>query len=172
MDFKDFNDFIKATNPPQSVMSRLEALKGLRERPDFHPEESAFEHIRIVTERLIPSGDMDLILGGCLHDLFKHDTARLNPKTGYMSCYGHDNEVAKFIQGDTEIQEWIKSCGADPIIVMGLCKDHMRFHQFDVMKKSKQNELMETEYWDKLNILGAADDMLKDFKLYGEDGKR
>ena len=77
MEFKDFKDFLDKTNPPSSVTSRLLALKALRERPDYHPESSTNEHIRIVTERLIPLGDMDLIFAGCLHDLFKHDTQQI-----------------------------------------------------------------------------------------------
>jgi hypothetical protein len=165
MKFTTFLELIETTSPPQSVTSRLEALKGLRERPDFHPEESAFEHIKIVTDRLIPTGDSDLILSGCLHDLFKHDTVRINPKNGYPTCPGHDTEVAKFILASAEVQEWIKSLGGEVNTVADLCRDHMRFHQFDKMRRSKQEEFMSRPHWSKLEILGAADNMLEEFDL-------
>lgn len=165
MKFTTFLELIETTSPPQSVTSRLEALKGLRERPDFHPEESAFEHIKIVTERLIPTGDSDLILAGCLHDLFKHDTVRINPKNGYPTCPGHDTEVAKFILVSVDVQEWIKNLGGEVNTVADLCRDHMRFHQFDKMRRVKQEEFMSRPHWAKLEVLGAADNMLEEFDI-------
>jgi hypothetical protein len=165
MKFTTFLQLIETTSTPQSVTSRLESLKGLRERPDFHPEESAFEHIKIVTDRLIPTGDSDLILAGCLHDLFKHDTVRINTKNGYPTCPGHDTGVAKFILASVDVQEWIKSLGGEVNNVADLCRDHMRFHQFDKMRRSKQDEFMSRPHWGKLEILGAADNMLEEFDL-------
>lgn len=165
MKFMTFLELLQNTNPPHSVMFRLEALKGLRERPDFHPEESAFEHIKIVTERLMQTNDSDLILAGCLHDLFKHDTVKINPKNGFPTCPGHDTEVAKFIWANEEVQEWIKVLGADVDTVANLCKDHMRFHQFPQMKRSKQQEFMSRSHWGKLEFLGAADNMLEEFDI-------
>ncbi len=163
MKFKDFNDFLDKTNPPTSVTSRLAALRMLRERPDYHPEPNTTEHIRIVTERLIPLGDMDLIFAGCLHDLFKHDTQQINPKTGFVTCPGHDTRVASFIRNNTIVQDWIKDNGGDVNMVENLCKDHMRFHQFGGMKKSKQEEFKSRPHWGKLIYLGAADNMLVEF---------
>ena len=161
----DFNHIIKNTSVPISVSSRLKSLKSLRERPDFHPEESAFEHIRIVTSRLIQTGDPDLIISGVLHDLFKHDTARLNTKTGFPTCPGHDTAVASFIREDNEVQAWIQSFGGDIETIASLCQDHMRFHNFIDMKKSKQEEFMSRSHWKKLEFLGAADNMLEEFDM-------
>jgi hypothetical protein len=165
MKFKTFLELLETTDPPHSVMYRLEALKGLRERPDFHPEPSAFEHIKIVTERLIPTEDPDLIMAGSLHDLFKHDTMRINPKNGFPTCPGHDTEVAKFILAEEEVQAWIKSIGADVQTVADLCRDHMRFHQFDKMRRVKQEEFLRRPHWGKLEVLGAADNMLAEFDI-------
>jgi hypothetical protein len=162
---ESFLQLIGLPGTPHDVTFRLEALKGLRERPDFHPEESAFEHIRIVTDRLIETEDPDLILAGCLHDLFKHDTVRINPKNGFPTCPGHDSAVASFIRREKEIQEWIESFGADFETVAALCKDHMRFHQFGQMRRSKQEEFMSRPHWKKLEVLGAADNMLEEFDL-------
>lgn len=161
----NFLHIIENLSVPRSVLDRYEKLKVLRERPDFHPEESAFEHIKIVTDRLILTGDPDLIVAGMLHDLFKCDTAQINPKTGYPTCPGHDVAVASFIRRDEEVQQWISSMGADVQMVQNLCKDHMRFHQFGQMRNVKQKEFMSRPHWKKLEVLGAADNMLKDFDL-------
>lgn len=163
--FENFNHFLEITNPPISVTDRLEKLKTLRERPDYHPEPNTFEHIRIVTERLMLTDDMDLIFAGCMHDLFKLDTLAINPKTGFPTCPGHDTRVASFIRSNTEVQEWMGRFGADIETVALLCGDHMRFHQFARMKKSKQDEFKSRPHWGKLIYLGAADNMLVDFDV-------
>jgi hypothetical protein len=165
MEFDNFEKFIEETGAPSSVTNRLEDLKMVRERPDYHPENSVYEHIKIVTERLMKTGDPDLILSGCLHDLFKLDTLRINPKTGYPTFPGHDKEVAIFIGNNKEIQDWIKRVGGDLLTVQSLCKDHMRFHQFALMRKAKQDEFVTRPHWNKLKVLGAADNMLEEFDI-------
>jgi hypothetical protein len=109
--------------------------------------------------------DIDLIFAGCMHDLFKLDTLAINPKTGFPTCPGHDTRVASFIRSNTEVQEWMGRFGADTETVALLCGDHMRFHQFARMKKSKQDEFKSRSHWGKLIYLGAADNMLVDFDV-------
>jgi hypothetical protein len=163
--FENFKQFLEVTNPPSSVTDRLENLKTLRERPDYHPEPNTFEHIRIVTERLMETNDMDLVFAGCMHDLFKLDTLAINPKTGFPTCPGHDTRVASFIRSNNEVQEWMKRFGADVETVAALCGDHMRFHQFAMMKRSKQEEFQSRPHWCKLIYLGAADNMIEEFDI-------
>lgn len=63
---------------PIKFLKKLNLLKELRERPDFHPEKSCFEHIKIVTNRAIKFGDNNLIMAGILHDIHKLDCAKIN----------------------------------------------------------------------------------------------
>jgi hypothetical protein len=165
IEFVDFIDFLEKTSPPESVISRLEKLKSLRERPDYHPEPNTFEHLRIVTERLMLTGDIDLVFAGCLHDLFKLDTLRINEKTGFPTCPNHDTEVAKFILESEEVKEWILRYGGNIKTISSLCKDHMRFHRFDKMKESKQDDFKSRPHWNKLEYLGAADNMIEEFDI-------
>ena len=62
---------------PHIVKRKLEQLKFLRERPDYHPEPSAFHHIQIVTERLQATENPNLILAGILHDICKLDNFKI-----------------------------------------------------------------------------------------------
>ena len=165
MKFKDFDDFLNITDPPLSVIERLEPLKMIKERDDFHPESSIWDHIKIVTERLIPVNDINLIFTGILHDLFKYDTARINPKNGYMTFPGHDHEVAIFIEQNQEIRDWIIKFDGDPNLIKNLCEQHMRFHQLDKMRKKKQEDLINQPYWGELRLFCAADNMLSEFNL-------
>ena len=162
-----FTDLIK-TAPPV-ILRKLEQLKFLRERPDFHPEPSAFHHIQIVTDRLIPLGDPDLFLAGVLHDICKFDTVKMNEKTGFPTSPGHDQAAFDLIFSSSPIKDWIRDNGGDEVNVALICKGHMRFHQLKDMRQSKQEnqvqEWTDLGIFDKLQIFGAADNMLEDFDI-------
>ena len=162
-----FNDLIETA--PQIVKRKLEQLKFLRERPDYHPEPSAFEHIRIVTERLIPTGDMNLVMAGILHDICKFDTVKMNEKTGFPTSPGHDTAAYDLIAENNTVKSWIFHHGADSSIVADICKAHMRFHQLGDMRPAKRDRQIQDwtdmGIWDKLKFHGAADNMLVEFDI-------
>ena len=164
---KNFISIIE--DAPQIVKDKLEQLKSLRERPDYHPEPSTFHHIEIVTNRLIPTGDMDLILSGILHDICKLDTVKMNEKTGWPTSPGHDQAAFDLIFSSSSIQDWIRDNGGDEVNVALICKGHMRFHQLGDMRPFKREdqiqEWTDLGIFDKLQIFGAADNMLKEFNM-------
>ena len=161
----DFQKIIETL--PQSVKDKLDDLKGLRERPDFHPEESAFEHVKIVTERLISIRDLTLIACGIFHDICKVDTVKINEKTGFPTSPGHEISAVKFIESDLEVQRWILEFGADLEKVKGICLNHMRIHQLPQMREEKRKKYISQWELDgilgKLLIFSKADDMLIEF---------
>jgi hypothetical protein len=164
-----FQDILQ--NAPRFVLRKLEQLKFLRERPDFHPEKSAFEHIRIVTERLMTTGDPDLVMAGVFHDLGKFECVRENPKTGYPTSPGHDAWAADLVARDTECRKWIESFGADPDTVAEICREHMRVKGVSEMRPSKQEAVKSSPAWPKLQVFTMADDMLNEFTYEKADTK-
>lgn len=154
---------------PHIIKRKLEQLKFLRERPDYHPEPSAFAHIQIVTERLIPTSDPNLILAGVLHDICKLDTVRMNEKTGWPTSPGHDDAAHDLIINERLIQIWIRDNDGKIMTVANICKAHMRFHQIGQMREHKREtniQLWKDQgIWDYLQIFGAADNMLVEFDL-------
>jgi hypothetical protein len=157
------------TTAPHIVKRKLEQLKFLRERPDFHPEPSAFHHIQIVTERLMQTGDPDLIMSGIFHDICKFDTVKMNPKTGWPTSPGHDDAAHDLILNNQTIQDFICQNGGKVVMVANICKAHMRFHQLGDMRDSKRDTQIaawqDQGIWDKLQFMGAADNMLEDFDI-------
>jgi hypothetical protein len=162
-----FQEIIK--DAPHIVQRKLEQLKFLRERPDFHPEPSAFVHIQIVTDRLIPTGNANLIMAGIFHDIMKFDTVKENPKTGFPTSPGHDDEAFYLVMSNNPVRAFCVQNGADPDIVALICKNHMRFHQLGQMRPAKRDRQIQTwtdqGIFDMLQIFGAADNMLEDFDL-------
>jgi hypothetical protein len=163
----DFITIIQSA--PPTVLNKLEDLKGLRERPDYHPEPSTFHHIEIVVNRLIPTGDPDLIMAGVLHDICKLDCKVINPKTGNPTSPGHDKAACELIHNNRDIRQWITDKGGDWRKVAGIVFGHMRFHQLGQMrpfKREKQiQEWKDQGIWDGLSIHGAADNMTEEFDL-------
>lgn len=154
---------------PQIVKDKLNELKTLRERPDYHPEPSTFHHIEIVTDRLIQTGDPDLIMAGILHDICKLDCKIINPKTGNPTSPGHDKAACELIHNNREIRQWITDMGADWRNVAAIVFAHMRFHQLGNMRPAKRERQIQDwtdqGIWEKLKFHGAADNMLVDFDI-------
>lgn len=154
---------------PTIIKRKLAQLKFLNERPDFHPEPSVFEHIKIVTERLEQTGDVNLIFAGILHDICKLDVVRENPKTGWPSSPGHEDAAFELIIHNSEITDWIFQNGGNWLTVANIVKNHGRIHQLPEMRESKRlkniQEWKEQGIWESLQIFGNADDMIQDFNL-------
>jgi hypothetical protein len=164
---KTFQELVESA--PHIIKRKLEQLKFLRERPDYHPEASAFHHIQIVTERLIQTGDINLVLTGILHDICKFDTVKMNEKNGWPTSPGHEDASCELIMKNADVQSWIYDNSGDYIKVAELCRHHMRFHQLGEMRNIKKDKWIkvwsEMGIWDQLQIFGAADNMIEDFDL-------
>jgi hypothetical protein len=148
---------------PNKQQDMLKSLKQIEERIDFHPEDNAYEHVKIVVERCIETGDNDLILAAIFHDIFKF---KLNkPK---IKAFGtiivetptaeeHEDKAALMVLDNSDL---IKDLGGDPLMVAGICKFHMRMKRFKEMRKSKQGAMMRQPFFLKTAIFKRADDML------------
>lgn len=162
-----FETFIE--NAPLIVRRKLVQLKFLRERPDFHPEPSTFEHIKIVTERLKTTRDINLVFSGILHDICKLDTVQVNEKTGWPTSPGHATAAFELIKDTASIKDWIFNNGGNWLTVANICNGHMRIQQLDGMKEAKRlktiQEWKEQEIWESLQIFTEADNMLQEFNL-------
>jgi hypothetical protein len=145
---------------PEVCQSKFTRLAQLRERPDFHPEASAAKHIEIVTNRCIATGDPNLIMTGFFHDIFKAETARINPKNGHPTCPGHDAAAERFIRENVDVQNFIKLFKADVDTVAWLCGQHMRIAQINAMRPSKQAAFRAMPHFGLLEVFHVADDML------------
>lgn len=157
---------------PANVLAKLEELKTLRERPEYHPEPSTYEHIKIVVNRLAETGDADLILTGLFHDLFKLDCVIIRDvvdesgaPTGetFPSSPGHEDEAEKFVTSDEETRAFIRAKGGNPDVVAFLCGQHMRVKRMKEMRWSKRAEILAGEHFEKLCVFSLADRMLMEW---------
>ncbi len=150
-------------NAPLIVKNKLEQLKFLQERPDYHPEPSTYHHIRIVTNRLIKKGySMELILSGVLHDICKFDCVKQNLQTGYPTSPEHGKYAARLIEEDLNILTWLDSFNVDVCRIIDICGYHMRIQQYQFMKPNKKQQIEELDCFQDLLLFTACDDMLSE----------
>ena len=143
---------------PQYVKELMDGLKDLRENPEYHPEPHCKRHLEIVVERLLDTSDIDLIVSGFLHDIFKLKCMVINKKGQPSSPY-HEVEIAEYIRRSNEVQEFIVRQGANVETVLFICENHMRVKRLGEMRDSKRWALMKHPLFDKLCLFTLADKM-------------
>lgn len=160
-EFKIFEELVALA--PQHVKDELERLKTYEENSQWHPEENTYEHIKIVVNRLITTGDIDLIMAGLYHDIGKLIAAEKTlEKQGKFRAFGHENIGSKWVIKDSK---FIESIGANVSNVDQIVSNHMRMKLLDNMGKKKVDAMKALPMWDKLVIFNRADSMLLEFKI-------
>jgi hypothetical protein len=157
----NFEELLKVV--PNDVFNELQRLKTYKDKTPYHPEDNVYEHIKIVVERLIKTGDIDLILSGLFHDLGKLLAAeKNNEKIGKFRSFGHEYIGGKLVNiyGD-----FIISMGGNIGDIIEIVENHMRIKQINNMRPNKVKLMKQLNTWDKLQIFTRADDMLNEFKL-------
>lgn len=144
---------------PDSIKRIFLKLQQIKENPNWHPEDNALEHIKIVYDKALETGDPDLLMAALFHDLGKAFTARLKPE-GYSSSHGHEAVSVRLVDTPENIN-FIEYFGANPETVKWLVANHMRMHIFNEMKPAKRKLLSQHQDFDKLLIFAEIDSAAK-----------
>ena len=142
---KKFRDIYDAL--PIDLKKRVMNLKNYDQRRDAHPEGNVLKHTIAVTNRALKTGDIDFALSALFHDIGKDSTAKLHPKKGFWTHYGHEHVSAKLVK---KYAKWIKSMGGNVLDIYWIVKQHMRMKVFDKMKWQKQEKMKKFRAFDKL----------------------
>ena len=154
---KKFKDIYNAL--PSDLKKRVYNLKNYDQRRDAHPEGNVLKHTIAVTNRALKTGDIDFALSALFHDIGKDSTAKLHPKKGFWTHYGHEHVSAKLVK---KYRKWIISMGGNPLDIYWIVKQHMRMKVFDKMKWTKQDKMKKFRAFDKL----------KKFTTFDKGGRR
>ena len=133
---KKFKDIYNAL--PSQLKKRVYNLKNYEQRRDHHPEGNVLKHTIAVTNRALKTGDIDFALAALFHDIGKDETAKLHPKKGFWTHYGHEHVSAKLVK---KYAKWIKSMGGNVLDIYYIVKQHMRMKVFDKMRWEKQEKM-------------------------------
>lgn len=158
----NFNDLYSIL--PAELKNIFDKLKDNPENTVHHPEGTTYKHTEIVVNRLIKTGDINLILAGLFHDIGKLATTEINPKTGLYSAHGHEKESIKMME---KYRDFIESLGGDYDKILYYVENHMRLKNLGDMRKKKRREFTSNKNFDKLSVFGRADKMSGEVPTHG-----
>jgi poly(A) polymerase len=113
------------------VLPEIEAMKGVQQPPQFHPEGDVFVHTLLLLENLPQPCPPTLAWGALLHDVGKPPTFRVAPDR--IRFDGHVQVGVKMAE---EICRRLRFSNDDTEQILALVDNHMRFGQADGMKDS------------------------------------
>lgn len=140
---------------PRELKDYIDRCADTQQSPEWHPEGNVCTHIRLVYDRAKESGDINLALAAFFHDLGKVDTTALNAR-GTWAAHGHENVSRKLAMKHAD---WIEEMGGDPEEVAEIVGQHMRIQQYSNMRASKQEQMKQNPYFDKIRQFTEFDNM-------------
>jgi poly(A) polymerase len=133
------------------VLPELITTVACEQSPDFHPEGTVFEHIRLMLEKMatdLPSPRSDFGAASAhpslpwaviLHDIAKPATAELDPATGKIHFYGHEKVGAALAERILTRLRFPKK-QIDEIVAC--VRQHMQFKDVKQMRKATLRRLL------------------------------
>jgi poly(A) polymerase len=113
------------------VLPEIEAMKGVEQPPQFHPEGDVFVHTMLLLEKLPHPCPITLAWGALLHDVGKPATFRVAPDR--IRFDGHVDVGVKIAE---EICRHLRFSNDDTEQILALVKNHMRFAYVQQMNES------------------------------------
>src|SRR5256884_251515 len=113
------------------LLPEIEAMKGVEQPPQFHPEGDVFVHTLLLLEKLPHPCPATLGWGALLHDVGKPPTFRVAPDR--IRFDGHVDVGVKMAQ---EICRRLRFSNEDTDQILALVANHMRFGDIERMKES------------------------------------
>jgi poly(A) polymerase len=146
----------------EHILPELAATISCEQSPDYHPEGSVFNHIRLMLEKLPPDANELLPWTVLLHDIAKPVTAERDGKTGAIHFYGHEKIGATMAATILERLRFPKK-QIDEIVACVL--HHMQFKDVKQMRKATLRRLLLRETFPlelelhRLDCLGSHGDL-------------
>ncbi len=126
------------------VLPEIEAMKGVAQPPQFHPEGDVFVHTLMLLEKLPHPCSATLAWGALLHDVGKPPTFRVAPDR--IRFDGHVDIGVKMAE---EICRRLRFSGSDTEQIVALVKNHMRFGSVQQMKESTFKKFVRMPLFDE-----------------------
>ena len=113
------------------VLPEIEAMKGVAQPPEFHPEGDVFVHTLLLLSKLPQPCPATLAWGALLHDVGKPPTFRVAPDR-----IRFDGHVEVGIKMAEAICQRLRFSGEDTEQILALVEHHMRFAHVQRMSES------------------------------------
>ena len=144
------------------VLTEFIATIACEQSPDFHPEGTVFEHVRLMLGKLPPDAHPSLPWTVILHDIGKPVTAERDPATGKIHFYGHEKIGAAMAE---RILQRLRFPKRQTEEIVACVRQHMQFKDVKQMRKATLRRLLMRETFPlelelhRLDCLGSHGDL-------------
>ena len=144
------------------ILTEFIATVACEQSPDFHPEGTVFEHIRLMLGKLPPGAHESLPWAVILHDIGKPVTAERDPATDVIHFYGHEKIGAAMAE---RILQRLRFPKKQIVEIVACVRQHMQFKDVRQMRKATLRRLLLRETFPlelelhRLDCLGSHGDL-------------
>jgi len=128
----------------QELLPKIEAMKGVEQPPQFHPEGDVFVHTLLLLEKLPRPCPPTLAWGALLHDVGKPATFRVAPDR-----IRFDGHVEVGVRMAEEICRRLRFSNDETEQIVALVDNHMRFAHVQRMKESTFKKFVRMPHFDE-----------------------
>jgi poly(A) polymerase len=131
-------DLLDSSGLMRAILPELDAMKGVLQPEQFHPEGDVFVHTRLMLQLLPQEISVPLVFAVLFHDVAKPVTARVD-KTGRIRFNDHDRIGAEMTEA---IMRRLRFSGAEIDATVEMVRQHMIFKDVPNMRVAKLKRFM------------------------------
>jgi len=128
----------------RDVLPEIEAMKGVEQPPEFHPEGDVYVHTLLLLEKLPQPCPITLAWGALLHDVGKPPTFRRAPDR-----IRFDDHVDVGVKMAEAICRRLRFSNDETKQILALVDNHMRFGDVERMKASTFKKFIRLPHFDQ-----------------------
>jgi poly(A) polymerase len=132
-------DLLRDSGLLAQVLPEIAAMIDCQQSPNYHPEGSVYNHVRLMLEQLPPDAPASLPWTALLHDVAKPVTATTDPQTGNIHFYGHEKVGAQMAEA---LLQRLKFPRKQTEEIVASVLHHMQFKDVKNMRKSSVRRML------------------------------
>jgi poly(A) polymerase len=126
------------------ILPEIEAMKGVAQPPQFHPEGDVFVHTLLLLDKFPAGSPPTLAWGALLHDVGKPPTFRVAPDR-----IRFDGHIDVGVEMARDILRRLRFSNDDAEQILALVDNHMRFGQAQRMSESTFKRFVRMPHFDQ-----------------------
>jgi len=135
-------DLLRGSGLMECILPELSATISCAQSPDYHPEGSVFNHIRLMLGQLALNAPEALPCAVILHDIGKPPTVAQDPQSGAIHFYGHEKVGADMAR---QILNRLRFPKKQTDEIVASVRQHMQFKDVKQMRKATLRRMLMRE---------------------------
>ena len=132
-------DLLRESGLLEPVLPEIAATVTCDQSPDYHPEGTVFNHIKLMLANLPADAPPSLAWTALLHDVAKPVTAARDAETGAIHFYGHEKIGAEMAEA---LLQRLKFPRKQTEEIVAAVRHHMQFKDVKAMRKSTLRRML------------------------------